>query len=300
MNENGKASQGTYTRDLAKYKSKRRFRYIRGKKKNLDNCDLPNTSELITQKKRAFMTLLTNQDVSISSIKAFDFEYYQWLYFWYNPKSKQKISKTFEDIPFYDKKLYNDFKHLYLCIINKQKFLKEDFLELSVQFYFKEKTYDNLFDLTPQIEALEKMNTSGAFYYKLPKKYIYFEMFFKDYKGSYLSNHKINIASKKLNSLSKHLVYFGIIDKSNSKVGKPYFIGYYSKEELKKKSNFSSIERMNFLKFTLKEKGILGHSLEGNFIWDIDDIEPIKTDVLVLISKGSLFNLYESFVLKGS
>jgi len=305
MAKETKAPKGTYKRDLAKYKSKRRFLYIRDKKKRLDRCDLPNTTQLLIQKKRAFMTLLTNQDVSIDTIKAFDFEYYQWLYFWYNPKSKQKVSKTFEDIPFYDKRLYNDFKHLYLCIINKQKFLKEDFLELGVQFSFKEKTYSNLFDSTLQIEALEKINTSGAFYYKLPKKYVYFEMFFKDSKGSYLSNHKLNISSKKLNSLSKHLVYFGIIDKSNSKVGtggKPYFIGYYSKEELKKKSNFSSIERMNFLKFTLKEKGILGHSLEGNFIWDIDDIESTNsksnTDVLVLLSKGSLFNSYESFILK--
>jgi len=285
---------------IPNWRSRRKFSYIRPKKKRLEEYELPNTTQLSISKKRAFMTLLTNPNVSIETIKAFDFEYYQWLYFWYNPKSKQKVSRTFEDIPFYHIKLERDFFNLYSCIINKQKFLKEDFLELSVQFSFKEKTYEELFDNLKQTEALEKINDLGAFYYKLPKKYTYFEMFFKDNKGTYLCNTKLNISAKKLNSLSKHLVYFGIIDMSRGKCGKPYFLSYYSKEEITKKSKFNSIERMNFLKHTLKEKDILGYTLEGNFIWDIDDIpkSDLKYNVLVLASKGSLFGGYESFVLK--
>lgn len=284
---------------IPKWKSRRKFSYINPKRKDINEKEMPYSLKLSIKSKKGFMLLLSDINVETEILKRYNYEWYMWLYNWYNPKRKEKQIRGFEDIPFYHKSLEKDFINLYEAISFREKFLKKPFIELGTKFELKKRAYQELFESTKSLEALEKINQNGAFYYKLPKKYKFFEM---SLKGSQTqSNEKINIPSKKLTKLSKHLVYFGIIDISRKNTSKPYFLGYYSEQELSKKSRFNGVERMTFLKHNLKQKDILGNTLEGNFIWDIDDIpkSDLKTDVLVLVSKGAFFDSYESFILEG-
>ena len=282
-------------------RNKRKFKYLYNKRQDITEKEMYETSKLKIRKIKGFLSLLQDQNLNIDLLKQYDYNWYQWLYLWYNPKTKHKKIIGFEDIPFYHRKLEDDYRNLYESIVFKDVFLKESFLELSIQFNLKTKTYDELFENRVTLEVLENIQSYGAFYYKLSKRYTFFEMSIKN--KSVISNEKINIPRTKLINLSKHLFYFGIIEKKGGKRGikKPYFLNYYSQEELKKNSRFRAVERMNHLKNNLKQLGILNNTLEGNLIWDIDDIQEKdrKNDVLVFYSKGALFDSNECFILKG-
>ena len=278
-----------------KRRSKRKYSKINTKKEVISS-ELPYSTLLLIKKMKSFMTLLSDSNINIELVKQFDYEWYQWLYLWYNPKTKHKKVIGFEDIPFYHIKLENDFFNLYQAIVHKAVFLKDNFLQLNVSHTLTKKSYNDLFLTKGTLETLEKINLNGAFYYKLPNKYTFFEMFIENRQVN--STEILSISKAKLTKLSKHLLYFGIIE-HKGKLNKPYFINYYSKEEVSKKYRFRCVERMNLLKNTLKEKGILNNVLEGNLIWDIDDIPngDRKNDVLVVYSKGALFDNNECFIL---
>ena len=243
-------------------------------------------SYLNIDNKKTFLLLLNNQTTTIEKLKEVNSEYVAWLENHYNPitnKDKKKVV-LLNDIPFYRNGLYSTYRTLFDAIILRHQLLEKCFKKVRALWTPRELTIEELSE-----KRLEQIATGGAFAYKLPKKWEWFE-FVVVAKEKLESTNKIGIAKSKLWELPKRIYYFGLC----SRWSKPKFIAYYSKEELEKGSKIDFLKRKKQLELNLKARELGNEILEGKLIYDLGELRG-SWDYLVAINKDSLFNC---FILK--
>lgn len=241
---------------------------------------------LTIDNKKTFLLLLNNQTTTIEKLKEVNSEYVAWLENHYNPitnKDKKKMI-LLSDIPFYSKGLYSTYGTLFDAIILRHQLLEKCFKKARALWTPKEFMIGEISE-----KRLEMVATNGAFVYKLPKKWEWFE-FVVVAKEKLESTNKIGIAKSRLWELPKHIRYFGIC----SRWDKPKFLGYYSKDELEKVSKIDFLKRKKQLELNLEARELGNEVLDGKMVYDLGELKP-NWDYLVAINKDGLFNC---FILK--
>lgn len=257
---------------------RRKFVNLRKKPKKLKS-DYELSTQYSKKAKSLFMEMLASKSITAEQIEQYNLDWYNWLYNLFNPTSTKAFNKVIylEDIPFYSKDLLSNYEDIYMALIHKVNPLPFEFRKLTLNFLPRTFNRDNL-----DQKFLDNLNNYGAFYYILPKEYSFFE--FSVEGKEILSFNEIRFNKTKAITLPKGITYWGVLTKGN----KPMFLGYYSMEEFEKKSNIKGVDRKRLLENNLRERGFISNFIEGNMVWNLDEI-PKNKEVLLVGLRDSFF-----------
>lgn len=274
--------------DSKEFYARRRKSY-KIRKKPKDKLENHTYSKKLDQmSKEGFMRLLTTKTTTLEQLEMYNPSWVNWLDLHFNETRTRYLNKTIflENIPFYSSVLFRDYEDIFLAITYRQNPFHINFKRYQQKFTPKEYTIETL-----DSKLSESISLNGAFYYILPKEYKWFEFEIK--AKDILSNVEVKLVKSRAITLPKKIIYWGFVnDKS-----KPYFLNYFSEEELEKKVKIKALDRKRLLENNLKERGFINNFVEGVLVWDLNEIPmgKLRRDVLVMGLKEGLF---KSFLLK--